>query len=497
MLLLDQESLRLIFGIKLRTLRQEKGFSLKTLAKASSLSPSYINEIEKGKKYPKSDKIMLLAHSLGVSYDELISIQLKKELSFLTKVLEKNLLKGLPFNIFGIPAQTVFEMMAEEPTKMSALLGTVLELSRQYDMKVEEFFYATLRAYLDMNNNYFPEIEEKVNKFKDSQKITTQDQLDKFLKKENLLKYLEKSAKYTINEVDFSSISPDIKNFHYYFNAKKNLTLTLNKKLSEREKIFILLKEIAHTQYKHKERLYTSQQKNIDSFDSIFNNFKASYFSSALLIPKEPFIKEIEGFFSQPKWEPEKLLAWIIKQPGTMQSFFHRLSQILPQFFNLEHIFFLIFKYDTQKKEFKMSRELHLSELHAPHSVKISESYCQRWITTSLLKKAHKEKKDMLIGIQRSRFFEKNNEYLNLSLAHNDELNPHIKVCVTIGILATPLLKEKIKFFSDPSIPSKTVSDTCEQCGIMDCKERVAPPKAYEEKLNEEKTVKILDSYFS
>ena len=103
-MLLDQESLRLIIGVKLRSLRQDKGYSLKTLARLTKLSPSYLNEIEKGKKYPKGDKIMLLAKALGVTYDELISIQLKKELQILTMVLEKNILKGLPVQVFGIPA---------------------------------------------------------------------------------------------------------------------------------------------------------------------------------------------------------------------------------------------------------------------------------------------------------------------------------------------------------------------------------------------------------
>ena len=72
-MLLDQESLRFIFGLKLRGFRQAKGLSLKNLARSSGLSPSYINEIEKGKKYPKSDKILLLAKGLEISYDELIS----------------------------------------------------------------------------------------------------------------------------------------------------------------------------------------------------------------------------------------------------------------------------------------------------------------------------------------------------------------------------------------------------------------------------------------
>ena len=70
-------NIRYIFGMKLRNFRHEKGYGLKELAALTGLSISYINEIEKGKKYPKAEKIMSLAdgdihdikgHGLGLSY---------------------------------------------------------------------------------------------------------------------------------------------------------------------------------------------------------------------------------------------------------------------------------------------------------------------------------------------------------------------------------------------------------------------------------------------
>ena len=49
-------NLQYIIGIKLRNFRQEKGLGLKQLSSLTGLSTSYINEIEKGKKYPKAEK---------------------------------------------------------------------------------------------------------------------------------------------------------------------------------------------------------------------------------------------------------------------------------------------------------------------------------------------------------------------------------------------------------------------------------------------------------
>ncbi|MCD8540807.1 MAG: helix-turn-helix domain-containing protein, partial [Leadbetterella sp.] len=55
------DPIRLIFGLKLKQFRLEKGWSLQELSDRSDISPSYLNEIEKGKKYPKTDKIFDLS----------------------------------------------------------------------------------------------------------------------------------------------------------------------------------------------------------------------------------------------------------------------------------------------------------------------------------------------------------------------------------------------------------------------------------------------------
>ena len=58
------ENVPVIFGLKLRQLREDRGLGLKELSALAGMSPSYVNEIEKGKKYPKADKILQLAEAL-------------------------------------------------------------------------------------------------------------------------------------------------------------------------------------------------------------------------------------------------------------------------------------------------------------------------------------------------------------------------------------------------------------------------------------------------
>ncbi|MGH7601335.1 MAG: helix-turn-helix domain-containing protein, partial [bacterium] len=61
------DELRLILGIKLKQLRQERSYSLKDLTEKTGLSLSYLSEIENGKKYPKPEKIIQIAQALGTT----------------------------------------------------------------------------------------------------------------------------------------------------------------------------------------------------------------------------------------------------------------------------------------------------------------------------------------------------------------------------------------------------------------------------------------------
>ena len=78
------------------------GFSLKDLSQESGLSHSYLNEIEKGKKYPKLEKLQKLADALGVAVDELVSAKMGRQLHPLLSFLESDLATSLPLSAFGI-----------------------------------------------------------------------------------------------------------------------------------------------------------------------------------------------------------------------------------------------------------------------------------------------------------------------------------------------------------------------------------------------------------
>ena len=116
--------------MKVRELRKQRGLSFAELSQASGLSVSYLNEIERGKKYPKTDKILALSEALEISYDNLVSLKLSKKLSPVADLLRSNFFQELPLEFFGLEAGQVLELIAGAPTKINAFISTLIEIAR-------------------------------------------------------------------------------------------------------------------------------------------------------------------------------------------------------------------------------------------------------------------------------------------------------------------------------------------------------------------------------
>ena len=156
---------RIIFGLKVKQFRQEKGWNFEELGQRTGISISYLNEIEKGKKYPQLDYRKRLAEVLDVSYDFLISPELTKEFAPLGALLHSKFLNDLPLDLFGIGMQPLVEIIASDPAKVNAFISALLEIARVYALREEHFYFAALRAYQELRNNYFEEIEQAANEF--------------------------------------------------------------------------------------------------------------------------------------------------------------------------------------------------------------------------------------------------------------------------------------------------------------------------------------------
>ena len=141
---------KIILGLKIRKLRVEKELSFAEFSVLTGLSTSYLNEIEKGKKFPKEDKIKIIAKELSTSPESLLSNDIPTSLKPIKELLESNFLNELPLDIFGVDLAKVVEVMAGAPSKVGAFVATLINISRNYALVEENFYFGALRSYLEI-----------------------------------------------------------------------------------------------------------------------------------------------------------------------------------------------------------------------------------------------------------------------------------------------------------------------------------------------------------
>ncbi|TGD78917.1 helix-turn-helix domain-containing protein [Hymenobacter wooponensis] len=463
---------RLIFGLKLRELRQERGYTPAELARACDVSVSYLNEIEKGKKYPKADKILSLSKVLGVSYDQLTSLTLSRRLEPISELLQSNLLKEFPLDMFGLDPLRIVELIADAPAKMNAFISTLFEIARNYEMRQEHFFLAALRSFQEMHDNYFEELEQDVRTFVVEHKIQHSAPFDR----SQLMRVLEENYGYTLDRTTLQEYS-NLGRLRSVFQHKSR-RLLLRPGLTGAQEGFVLGREVAFNYLNLRERPYVNATFPVRSFEEVLNNFKASYFAGALLMEEESLVRDLQRLFAHKKWEPTLLLELLTKYDVSPEMFMQRITNLLPRHFGLQSLFFLRFDQANSSAAFKLTKELHLSRLHNPHGNELHEHYCRRWVSLRLIADLRQQPMtgtpNFTLGAQRSRY-PNGDEYLCLSLARSGAATEPA-VSVTVGLLCDDTLRQKLRFLDDPAIVQKDVNETCERCTFFDCEVRAAAP---------------------
>ena len=484
--MIEEEYIRLIFGLKLKQIRNDKSLSLFGLAKITGLSKSYLNEIEKGKKYPKRDKIILLAEAFETTYDHLVSLKLDKNLAPIGEILQSRILKEIPLEIFGIKESDLIDIIAEAPIKVNAFISTLFEIAKHYNLSKESFFLAALRSYQEAHNNYFESIENDVERFAKGYSID----LNKKLNLKDLEDILIEEYGYTINNEELTA-HKELVNLRSIF-VPKTKTLLISKEADESQRLFIYAKEIGYNFLNISDRLYTFSWIKFDSFDQVLNNFIASYFAGALLIPRKLLVKELKVFFDSSVLKPQNFQDLMAKFTDSPETFYQRLTNILPKDFNLKNLFFLRFSYKPEKNDFQLTKELHITNLQEPYANENNEHYCRRWVSLKTLAEIATSEKKQLFEAQISSYVFTENQYLVLASATEDPFKKGYFRSIGLGILISPFAQSKINFLKDVSIKKREVGVTCESCGINNCIERVAPPKRLEKKERFAKTDQVV-----
>lgn len=482
-MLSENETVRLVFGLKIRSLRQAKGLSYQQLSEATGLALSYLHDIENGKKYPKANKILALAKTLGVDYDYLVSLNGGKKLQPLIDLINSDFVKIIPWEHFGLSISSLLNLFSNTPDKITAFISTLIKIFRTYEMSMESFYNTALRSYQDLYDNYFEELETAADSFLKKHELEESAPLTTAV----LGRLLLANHNIQADRKKMASI-PALAGLRAYFSAGKGI-LYLNK-LTPQQEAFIIARELGFQYLNLTERPYTTAMQQPVSFDVVLNNFKASYFAAALLIPEGTLVEDINRIVRQPKWNGDLWLQLMEQYNATPEMFLQRLTNILPRHFGVDQLFFLRMTYNAHTGDEEMTKELHLSQLHSPHANATNEHYCRRWIASKTMKEASRlsaigKYKKPVVDVQISQYWQTHNRYLCISIAKPQGRNSRDAVSVTIGLALDKQLQQSMPFVNDIAIPVITVNTTCERCSITDCKERAATPVIVEKKARE------------
>ena len=478
----NEENVRFILGFKLKTQRIQSGLSLKEVASKAGMSISYLSEIEKGKKYPKTEKLIALANCYGIRYDELVTVDGQDGLNPLSTSLDSGFFQEFPFQLFGLHATDLFSLLTTAPDKAGALIRTFLEIGQMYDVRVEHFLFAALRAYQKMHNNYFEDLESAAESFLSSDAWGKRP-----VDEANLRRYLESKWKYKIDE-SLLTDHPKLHSFRSVFIPGKRPRLFLNGRLLPSQKAFIFGKEIGTRLLGIETRATTSSWIKVESFEQVLNNYRTSYFAGALMIGQKRMVSELKSIFTLESWSSTPFLRIMERVGATPEMFFYRMGQLAHPHFGIDSHYFMRLAKRGTGSGVEVSKLLNLTDLPLPRGFSSSEHYCRRWAGMKLLNDRLIERAIVFPDLparmgptaqcQRSTFLDTGETFLSFATSRVMQLTPEDDSAVIIGFPINDQLKSQIAFWNDPVLTDTNVGITCERCTLdtAQCQDRVAPP---------------------
>lgn len=477
---MSTDLVNIIFGMKVRQARTAAGLTLTELARRSGLSPSYLTEIEKGRKYPRNDKILNLAAALGKEYDELVSIKLRPSLRHLESTLSSSIFRRFPFAEFGLETGDLVTLLTREPEKASALLHAVLEIGRQYDLQEEDFLRAALRSYREIHENYFPDLENAALDFTEEFGGKYEFNIEGPISRASLEALLQEEYGYVL---DYERIGrrPPLTAYRSVFLSGKQPRLLLNDQLYPRQIKFLLARELGYHYLELDDRSTESTPDEIHSFQQLLDDFRAAYFGGALLMPQAAMLADLEQFFGQPRWEAARLENMLLRYDVTPEMLFYRFSELIPQHFGFK-LHFLRFHHSDDS--FRLIKHLNMNQLPVPSGIGLHEHYCRRWLSMRLIREMEQGRASGEIGdipppgAQISEFLETGEQFLSFGFARSMVLFAGVHSGVVVGFRLTPALRRTVRFLDDDAIPHVIIHETCERCPLSraECKVRAAAP---------------------
>jgi len=449
-----------------------------------------LSEIESGIKYPAVTKFDALATALGVERSELL---VDANISPFSDVIDSTFLALFQ----GDSPQEIVNFITSASSLADVIMRATYQVAETHGLDKRNFLFPVLlRAYQERNNNYFKGIEEKAEEF-----------LSEFGPKYNFKDYrvnyhslrdiLKKEFRLQVKEDNFEGYEK-LKSIRSIYVPRKD-TLLINRVLDENQKAFEIGREIGHKYLSlSKERDIITPIMEIKSFGQIWNEFQASYFSGALLMPQKQIAEDIKSFFNCEKLNRQLFHDIMRKYNITEEMILHRMTQIMYPCFNMKNLHFMRFQHSgnyrlnnvhkppTEEPVCSLTKYLNINSMAVLYEDELHERYCRRWGSIKALKNIiednlrHERQSDgRYFVVQRSKFIASGDLYICISLSRRSKLDESFS-SITIGFPLNSQAKSVIRFWNDESIEEYDVGYTCERCQEKNCNERVALPTVHD-----------------
>lgn len=472
---MSQPSRRLLFGLKLRQLRQERGLSFADLAAITGLSVSYLNEIEKGKKLPRPEKLRDLARGLQCNPAWLAGDDPGPHLAPVAALLDSNFLNELPLDLFGIDPGRVLELLAAAPTRVNAFVSSLVELAQNHALGTDHFYLSAMRAYQELHNNYFPQLEAAARSCREELGIQGLAPDTSVLKRALINTF---GVRLPPEGLAGHSALDRIRAVY----VENRRELLLHPRLSEDQLRFQLAKEIGFQYLRLQPRPSARNAWPARSFNLVLHNFQAGYFAVALLMEEFEFLGRLEQTLGSGQFASSKMLDWLQEYRVGPEVLFQRFN-VITAHWGLDHVFFQRLIYRHSDRRYLLDKELHLHRTRRRYAGRPDEQYCRRWLSSRLIHRLQEQPSlQAVTGISKALFEPDAEPWLCLGLARSSAFEPGTHVGLMIGVLLNKDALTRLPFASVASIPEERTGLTCERCPIDDCQERAAPPRILQDK---------------
>jgi hypothetical protein len=326
-----------------------------------------------------------------------------------------------------------------------------------------------MRAYQQMNSNYFEDLERAAHDFRQVHGCPAGEPVAAEMLEQILIRDFDYRLDYEKLGED-----PRLRGFRSAYRPGAPPRLYVNGNLLPAQRAFVLAREIGYQQLELEERALTSSWLRVESFDQVLNNFKASYFSGALLLDRATVEDDARRLFAETEWRPDLLIEAMDRFGATPETYFTRLTQLVPKRFGLEQMYFLRMS-TLPDGGVRLTKLLNTSDLPLATGLGIHEHHCRRWPSLKLLA-AESTGSTAQVAAQRSHFRHEDLEFFAVSTMRRLSLDRQRRSSVTLGWLLDRKFRRVARFCRDPKIPNVDVDLTCERCSFTpeQCSDRVA-----------------------